>query len=786
MIRFFTGNIGEVRALKEKIEESERLIFLSKIPVILMLMCLLWEDEKRLADTQTELYQEFVLFLWRKYCKRWCKTVDFRNIIDGEFEQFISEIGQVALDGLCSEKNIKEEKLIFNDTDFGNSFQLGCETGLLSRERLRSRLSRHSTVTFLHKSFQEFCAAKYWASLYTTDTAQFSQILSRLKPWAVLMGNFEFAKFCCGLVERGGVSSIIQHAISVYRRHSHPKDICVGYNKPDDGKKNVVNILTLLYENDKAPSDCNSNVDTFNPQSSVSQQCQDKSISRTECSLDPPGTDCVIAKRHKSDVLKSSLTQSFKSIFPDYGFTIAVANKYPKAISIFHNFVRSKLGLSILSTVKSISFENPHLSENVIGDTLKCMSNVQDVTFKFSEVDHNVKSELANSIQPSIKSICFVNPHLCSCYVASIIRCMSNVHDVSVTISVFDHVDQIGVILTDKQCLTKLNSLKLTLAQMKADHMKILSEYLSKVSNLQELNVSNNDLGMAIRPLAQQLQYCTKLTSLNLYNTQLKENHIKILSEYLSKVSNLQELNVSNNDLGIAIRPLAQLLQYCTKLTSLKLSKTQLKENHIKILSEYLPKVSNLQELNVSKNDLGMAIRPLAQQLQYCTKLTSLNLSNTQLKEDHIEILSEFLPKVSNLKELALSENNLGMSIGALAQQLQHCPLLSKLHLCNTNIPDEGVVELSQKFISLPNLTHLSLFHAICSYFGNYTVDALFKHIHHLTKLQYLSFECWPDSKCSDRVKDCLAAIGKSTGSNRIIMHHEDVKLVQNAARKYL
>ncbi|XP_072016940.1 NLR family CARD domain-containing protein 4-like [Amphiura filiformis] len=677
MQRFFNGNNDMVQGLQVRLEESERLIYLSKIPVILMLMCLLWEDENKLPDTQTQLYQEFFSFLWRKYCIRCGTNVYFNIKLDSEFEPFISRLGQVALDGLCSEKYVKEVKIVFTDIDFGKSFQLGCETGLLSRERLRSKLSRRSAVTFLHISFQEFCAAKYWASLYTTDPDQFTQILSRLESWTVLMRKIELVKFCCGLVELGGVNSIIRHVIDVYLRISHPKDICIGYYKPNDGKKHIVNILSLLYENQRTPSDCDSNDDSINPQSSVSQQCQDKPISRTECSFDPPGEDCATVKSPKSGALKSSLTQSFKAIFPDDGFTLAVANKYPKAISIFHTFVRSELGFSILSTVKSISFENPHLSKLVVDDTLKCMSYVQDVKFKFSEVDPNVKYEFENPIQSAVESVIFVNPHLCSCYVAYIIRSMSNahVHDVSVTFSEFDHFDQLGVMLIDKQCLAKLPNLKLTFAKLKGDH--------------------------------------------------------------------------------------------------------------IKILSEYLPKVSNLQELNVSDNDLGMAIRPLAQQLQYCTKLTRLNLSNTRLEEDHIKIVSELLPKVTNLQELDVSENNVGMAIGPLAHQLQFCPMLSKVHLRNAGIADEGVIELSQRFVSMRNLTHLDLWHGR-SYFGNHAVDALFKHIHHLTKLQYLRFSCKLDNKCSDRVKDCIAATGKSTQNSHIEMKQDAVQLLQNAASKYL
>ncbi|XP_072017403.1 NLR family CARD domain-containing protein 4-like [Amphiura filiformis] len=904
MQRFFNGNIDMAQGLQQRIKESERLIYLSKIPVILMLMCLLWEDGQKLPDTQTELYQEFIFFLWRKYCTRRGKKVNLKSKTDGEFEQFISRLGEVALDGLCSIQNIEAEKIVFTDNDFEDSFQLGCETGLLSRERLRSKLSTQSAVTFLHKSFQEFCAAKYWTNLYTTGPHQFSQILSRFKSWTGLMSKFDLIKFCFGLVEKSGLVLITRFVISLYRNrqrlNSCPSDIRIGYNKPEGSTKNIINILTLLYESQDM-SDGGERVDDTLAHLKIRQHYQGKRMSKTT-SFDPPANDCITDKSHHCGALNSSLGKAFKLIFPDDGFTIAVANKYPKAISMFHNFVRSELGFSILSTVKSIGFENPHLSMLVVGDTLRCMSNVEDVKFEFSEVDNNhgnVQYDLGKQIHPSVKSINLFNPHLSVSFVTDILRYISNVHDVSVTFSEYDPIDQLGVMLTDKQCLTKLLSLKLTLDKLKGDHIKILNEYLPKVSNLQELNmnvsniyprmavghlvkqlqycskltslnltdskleeehikilsehlpkisnlqklnmscntvgmaikslvkplqhcpelnilnlsnsqlkeehikilseflpkvsslqqldVSQNNVGIAIKSLMQQLQYCTKLTSLNLFDTQLKEDHIQILSEPFPRISTLHELNVSRNTVGMTIGSLAQQLQYCTELTSLNLSNTELKEDHIKILSELFPKVTNLQELNVSENIVGLAIESLAQQLQYCTKLTSLNLDNTQLKEDHIEILSEFLPKISNLQELYVARNSVGMAIGPLAQQLQFCPMLSKLNLSNAHIPDEGVIELSQRFVSMPNLTHLDLWPGYGSIFGSLAVDALFEHIHHLTKLQYLHFNYGPVSKCSDRVKDCFDAIGNTIQDYIVVMemNHEEVQLVQDVASKY-
>ncbi|XP_072016289.1 NLR family CARD domain-containing protein 4-like [Amphiura filiformis] len=646
MNRFFSNKKKMVQGLKERIKESERLTSLSKIPVMLMLMCLLWEDEQKLRDTQSELYQDFVLFLWRKYCMRQGKDVDKTTQIEGEFPVFIYRLGCLALEGLCPTNNITEERLVFAENDFeDSSYQLGCKTGLLTRERIRSRLSVDNAVTFLHKSFQEFCAAKYWASLYTTDPGKFNSILIQLKSWTVLMSKFDLVKFCCGLVERIGMVSIIQHAIKVYeypqlrrRQQRH----ALGHRKKNFN--GIVNILTLLYESKITFDDGESRDDPDSDSDSDSD---------SDCSLHPSQKDCETVKSHQSticDVLNTSLIQSFKSIFPDVGLEIDIGDKYSKAISIFHNFVKSELGSSILSTVKSITLINAHL--HIYVDMLRCMSNV--------------------------KSITLINPHLSHIYADMLLRCIPNVDEL-------------------------------------------------------EMRFFESD--------------------------QSREQNTDHLVEALGTV------------------------------TLIKLSKLQLYfgyEHPIKWLREFLTacRTPNLQELHLQ--GIGMA-RPLAQQLfelQLCTQFISLNLAVAGLEENHIKTLSEFLPKIPNLQKLNLSHNTVGMAIVPLAQQLQYCPLLSELILQHAHIPDQGVIELSHRFVSMTNLTRLDLYG---NGIGNTGVDALFRHIHHLTKLEYLSINPKLDNQCSDLVKDCLDAIGIDWAHTYLIdMNHAKCQLVQRTASKYL
>ncbi|XP_072015074.1 leucine-rich repeat-containing protein 31-like [Amphiura filiformis] len=306
----------------------------------------------------------------------------------------------------------------------------------------------------------------------------------------------------------------------------------------------------------------------------------------------------------------------------------------------------------------------------------------------------------------------------------------------------------------------------------------MLSEFLPLASNMQELDLSRNTIWIAIEPL---LQQCTRIFKLRLSSSQLEEENMKLLIEFLPKASNLQELDLSHNSIGMAMEHLARQLQYC-KISTLNLTDTELKESHFKILAKFLPKASSLRELNLSMNEVGMAIDPLAQQLQYC-KIERLTLSDTKLKEDHIKILSEFLPKASNLHELNLSNNCVGMALVPLAHQLQCCTKVVHLNLYFTDIEDRGIIELSKSFISIPNLTVLNLG---WNEIGNTGTDAVFRHINHLTKLEYLEMDVRLDMKCSALVKVCCAAVGKDIGWKRIRMDHKECQLIQGAASKYL
>ena len=138
--------------------------------------------------------------------------------------------------------------------------------------------------------------------------------------------------------------------------------------------------------------------------------------------------------------------------------------------------------------------------------------------------------------------------------------------------------------------------------------------------------------------------------------------------------------------------------------------------------------------------------------------LKMLWLTNARLKEDDIRVLSEFFPNAPNLQELDLNSNIIGMAIVQLVQQLKSCTRLSKLALRCTQLTDQAVIELAQRFVLLPNLTKLDIGQ---NGMGSTGAHAVFKNLHHLSKLDKLCITLPVDSECSALVKECVAAIGE-------------------------
>ena len=140
-----------------------------------------------------------------------------------------------------------------------------------------------------------------------------------------------------------------------------------------------------------------------------------------------------------------------------------------------------------------------------------------------------------------------------------------------------------------------------------------------------------------IENISSEIQYLTNLT--NLQELNLNENKINIISSEILYLTNLQKLCICENNIKI----LPSEIQFLTNLQRLDLT-----FNKIEIIPNEIKYLTNLQELYLHKNK----IKIIPSEIQYLTNLKSLDISNNK-----INIIPNEIQYLTNLRELDLSEN---------------------------------------------------------------------------------------------------------------------------------
>ena len=183
----------------------------------------------------------------------------------------------------------------------------------------------------------------------------------------------------------------------------------------------------------------------------------------------------------------------------------------------------------------------------------------------------------------------------------------------------------------------------------------------------------------------------------------------QLLATALKYVDKLRRLQLSFNPLGHGITELAKHLHSVPHLQMLLLESTQMGEEEVTALAHSLQNVTQLSEIDFSKNPLGQGISELAKHLHSVPHLKSLHLDDTQMGEEEVTALAHSLKNVTQLSALDLSNNALGQGISELAKHLHSVPHLTQLHLDDTQMGEKEVTALAHVLVYLPELSHLSL-----------------------------------------------------------------------------
>ncbi|XP_072014897.1 NLR family CARD domain-containing protein 4-like [Amphiura filiformis] len=658
--KFFSGQTEiaeELDNFYKRLQESELLNSLSTIPVILMLLCLLWEDDQTLPQTQSQLYQNFALFLWRRHCVRYGKQrmsmeiLSSQNENDDDYEgdndrdsndkysdnddsdkvekvmpkhpmyqftEFLQVLGSVALTGLFPKKNIQKEQLTFHDKDFDASlFQIGCQMGILTKERLRSKLNTRSTVTFLHKSFQEYCAATYLTSLFDKDKDQFYGVLKRINTWGLFLSKIELIKFCCGCANNAGFESILENVIQLFTMGKGPNKaskIQIGYSL--NNEFDITAILTLLYES----------------------QCKDDDLTRT--------------------------IQPLLSVE-----TLEIRNYHPQTLPILHHFVKTPLGLSTLHCIKTVDFDDhPIDSLDVIPDTISCMPSIRTVRIETKQ-NYGDRSVANKTVVDKLGKQLAASSEMFKIE----LRAPADIDNLLRHLSSSPHAHKYGAITFSKVTFTSTNMVKLlsNLKNLKNLYLRDIDASANDTASLFDaIQSSINELSFIHINVASAVSHIGHIMTPHLHmlilrSVCLKEAHIEILSRFLPKAFNLQALILSTNTIRMAIVSLAKQLQYCTKLNDLRFIDSQITDSGVCELAQRFHHLPDLSRFDISMNHLGnSALDAVFKHMHHLPKLRRLDISVTvdnqctPLVKDCLAVIGEIVPQKASKLEILIIDTD--------------------------------------------------------------------------------------------------------------------------------
>ena len=247
--------------------------------------------------------------------------------------------------------------------------------------------------------------------------------------------------------------------------------------------------------------------------------------------------------------------------------------------------------------------------------------------------------------------------------------------------------------------------LELAITDMDKIKSHNLFKVLGSIKSLKYLNISNSDIPVdIIDTFVTVIKSNNKLEKLYLHGCRINKPVLENLALTLKTITTLKCLDFHSVKINDRSKELADVIANNLAIEYLNLYSCKLFENDVEIIATSMQKLTTLKYLNLSYNDVtNHAAQKLSTAIAKNFSLEYLYLSNCKLKEAEIVTIGGELQTIHTLKELDFGSNEIiDKAADIIANVIYNNTTMKKITLrnCNLTEPDDEKVFRALKVIT--------------------------------------------------------------------------------------
>ena len=194
--------------------------------------------------------------------------------------------------------------------------------------------------------------------------------------------------------------------------------------------------------------------------------------------------------------------------------------------------------------------------------------------------------------------------------------------------------------------------------QISEEAGEVLANVVLHNTGLRELYLSGNILGEGLLNVMKALQHVTSLRILSLGNNYISKEVSTELALVIKSNKHLQKLWLYNSNIMPSAIEILQSLSTISTLKYLNINGNGITEEAREILASVILHNRGLEELYLSDNNLGGGMLKFAKALQHISSLRSLDLGNNNISKEVADELALAISVNKHLEEMRLYNSN--------------------------------------------------------------------------------------------------------------------------------